>query len=409
MTAATAASTATPPASDTLKQRAAAAADAAADRAAASDAPAYMRSVDVDENIAEVRKLSMGNSSFRSNWHNDPNAPKDWSAHLLTVLDLWPLADDAAYVDPKAPVPYLSPLTHLRWALFRAAPPFLIQYAISYIFNDVLYKDGGSPVSQAGINKWAAIPFYMLFYYFLGLQIIWRCRDLGAKYGYFDSATPRDQIPDAMGGKVAASLLLTVGQRVFMEVMTTWDSDAKPSIGWQLPVQMAVYAWTLDFYYYWYHRIMHESDSLWPFHRTHHLARHPNTLLTLFADDEQELFDMVGIPFLTWLTMSPIPLLRLNFYEWWFCNAMVTVVEIFGHAGVRMYFTAFQAFPFLLQPLEMDITMEDHDIHHRRGWKHSGNYGKQTRMWDRIFGTVIPRDEGPNENIDRNLLVEMPW
>lgn len=72
-----------------------------------------------------------------------------------------------------------------------------------------------------------------------------------------------------------------------------------------------------------------------------------------------------------------------------------------------MYFTASQAFPHLLQYFNMDIAIEDHDIHHRRGWKNSGNYGKQTRIWDRIFGTVLPRDEGENANIDTNNRVAL--
>lgn len=74
-----------------------------------------------------------------------------------------------------------------------------------------------------------------------------------------------------------------------------------------------------------------------------------------------------------------------------------------------MYFTAPQAFPFLLQKLGMDITLEDHDIHHRSSYRgRGGNYGKQTRIWDRVFGTVEDRVEGPNENIDKNLPVNLP-
>lgn len=31
-------------------------------------------------------------------------------------------------------------------------------------------------------------------------------------------------------------------------------------------------------------------------------------------------------------------------------------------------------------------------MHHRTGWKKSHNYGKQTRLWDQVFGTF--RKEG---------------
>ena len=36
--------------------------------------------------------------------------------------------------------------------------------------------------------------------------------------------------------------------------------------------------------------------------------------------------------------------------------------------------------------------MEDHDLHHRFG-KSGRNYGKQTRIFDRIFGTIGERIE----------------
>lgn len=66
-----------------------------------------------------------------------------------------------------------------------------------------------------------------------------------------------------------------------------------------------------------------------------------------------------------------------------------------------MYFTSPQSFPFLLSLFNAEISLEDHDLHHRNGHRGlGGNYGKQTRMWDRLFGTVNERIEGPNSNLD---------
>lgn len=366
-------------------------------------------STDPVPDAGKANAPSVGNTSFKSHWRDNPSAKRDAVIWLIDFLDAWPLPNEHPAVPTGAPVPYLSPLTFFRWSFLRTFIPIALQWGFSYLLNDVIYAGQTSPWPLAGWGPWFAGVWYVLWYYLIGVDTIRSCRELGARYGFFDSSVPRDEIPDAMRGRVAASVLLTVVQRTFMEITTAYDTNAKPSVRWQLPIQMAVYTWTLDFYYYWYHRVMHESNTLWPYHRTHHLSRHPNTFLTLFADDEQELFDMVGIPFLTYLTMCCFDFLKPNFYEWWCCNIMVTVVELVGHAGVRMYFTASQAFPFLLQRFDMDIALEDHDIHHRRGWKGSGNYGKQTRIWDKIFGTVLPRDEGPNTNIDKNLPVVMPW
>ena len=46
----------------------------------------------------------------------------------------------------------------------------------------------------------------------------------------------------------------------------------------------------------------------------------------------------------------------------------------------------------LLRPFKMELCIEDHDLHHRLG-KSGMNYGKQTRIFDRIFGTISRRVE----------------
>ena len=41
-----------------------------------------------------------------------------------------------------------------------------------------------------------------------------------------------------------------------------------------------------------------------------------------------------------------------------------------------------------------------YDLHHRHGYREATNYSKQTRLWDRLFGTDRPREELRHENID---------
>lgn len=55
---------------------------------------------------------------------------------------------------------------------------------------------------------------------------------------------------------------------------------------------------------------------------------------------------------------------------------------------------------YILQYFGMDLCLEDHDLHHRYGWKNSTNYGKQTMMWDTLLGTARERIECKADNID---------
>lgn len=61
---------------------------------------------------------------------------------------------------------------------------------------------------------------------------------------------------------------------------------------------------------------MREMDGLWRYRRTHHLTKHPNPLLTIYGDSEQEFFDILGISFMTYMTMKPMGF-PMGFYGWY--------------------------------------------------------------------------------------------
>jgi sterol desaturase/sphingolipid hydroxylase (fatty acid hydroxylase superfamily) len=70
---------------------------------------------------------------------------------------------------------------------------------------------------------------------------------------------------------------------------------------------------------------------------------------------------------------------------------MISSSEIFGHTGMR----ADWALPItgpILKHIGCELIIEDHDLHHRYG-KSGRNYGKQSRVWDVIFGTTTDREE----------------
>lgn len=63
---------------------------------------------------------------------------------------------------------------------------------------------------------------------------------------------------------------------------------------------------------------------------------------------------------------------------------------------------------WLLQFFDTDMVIEDHDLHHQRGWKKSYNYGKQTMVWDSLFGTRRERVEGLKGKVDYKQTAAMP-
>lgn len=294
-------------------------------------------------------------------------------------------------------VPHAPGWQFQRWVLLHAFIPIAIQQAYVTYF-------GRNP------SPLVAYVFYTFSLKLIAIRQLHVLRRLGQRYGFFDGdAHERDGVPDVGIWRTLRSLLSVMAVRPMIGIILAYCPELPPSsIRWSwLPLEVGFYAIVLDFWFYWYHRLMHATGSLWKFHRTHHLTKHPNPLLTSYADSEQEFFDIVGIPLMAYGTMKLLGF-PMGFYEWWVCSQFVIFTELLGHSGLRMEATAVSPLSWLLRILDLELVIEDHDLHHRKGWKKSHNYGKQTRVWDRIFGTTYPRVEGYKENIDYVNTVQIP-
>ncbi|KAB8213548.1 hypothetical protein BDV33DRAFT_196850 [Aspergillus novoparasiticus] len=207
--------------------------------------------------------------------------------------------------------------------------------------------------------------YNVAFQVFLSL-LLRSIRQLRHTYGFLDGdKLERDGIPDVAVRKAFMSILLVSIGRPLMTVPLAYRVDETPSlISWKfLPLEA----------------IMHEVDCLWRYHRTYHLNKHPNPLLAIYADHKQEFFDIWGIPLMTYFTMR-LKGLPMGYYEWYICQQYVVFSEVAGHSGLRLYAPTPNLASWVMKLFDVDEAIEDHDLHHRRGWKHSFNYGKQTRI-----------------------------
>ncbi|KAH8809294.1 hypothetical protein F5884DRAFT_753779 [Xylogone sp. PMI_703] len=344
--------------------------------------------------------------SMKSTWRTADKST--WGMHhrLINYLNAYPVSlDQEIPVHPKQdPVPHLPQWSQHLWVLFYSAIPLIIHQAL------LLYP---------GLHGKLSRPVVFLLYFTSFNAILVReihiLRRLGHIHGFLDGDThERDGIPDVGVSKVVASLYKTTGSRLVLATLLAYNPQVSPLTAmshWQwwavLSLEIGLYGIVLDFWFYWYHRAMHDLDGLWHFHRTHHLTKHPNMTLAAYADHEQEFFDMVGVPFMTYLTLHALGL-PLGFYEWWICHQYIAYTEVFGHSGLRVHLTAPSTLGWLLGMFDAEIAIEDHDLHHRKGWRKSHNYGKQTRLWDRIFGTCCDRIESVDENVDYVNQAHMP-
>lgn len=318
---------------------------------------------------------------------------------MYEIFDLHPtdLSKEVPVHSKTDKVPYLNDWYQHRWILIHAFIPIALQHLY------VLY-------TGRNLSAWQAVALYSVAFKLNAIRELHILRNLGHKTGFLDGDVhERDGVPDVGVFKVFKSLISTSTVRPIFTVFLAYSVQRAPSTMnfiW-LPIETGCYGIILDFWFYWYHRMMHDVGGLWQFHRTHHLTKHPNPLLTLYADTEQELFDIAGIPLITYFSMKFMGF-PMGFYEWWICHQYIVFAELAGHSGLRIVATPPNPFNWLLRAFGAELIIEDHDLHHRKGWKSSSNYGKQTRLWDRVFGTCRERVECYEHNIDRDNQIIFP-
>ncbi|KAL3603100.1 hypothetical protein FPOAC2_07417 [Fusarium poae] len=343
--------------------------------------------------------------SIKSTWPLGNKSEWGVSHHIIHALNTYPIGpgEDVPVHKKTDKMPYFSQWQNHVWVLLHAFAPIAIHQALlSCAHQDALHP----------------VPVFLLYFATFSWTVVREvkaARKLGHQYGFLDGDShERDGIPDVGVDKVVTSLWKTTGSRILLATCISYKTGQSPlsvMSDWSwwvwLYLQIGLYGIILDFWFYVYHRAMHDIDSLWKYHRTHHLTKHPNTLLAAYADHEQEFFDMVGVPFLTWATFQCLGI-PLGFYEWWVCHQYIAFTEVLGHSGLRVCGMPPSTLNWLLQLVGAELVIEDHDLHHRKGYRKSHNYGKQTRVWDKLFGTCHDRIEATKDNVDWDQSVWFP-
>lgn len=337
--------------------------------------------------------------SIKSTWRQKDRS--EWGVFhwFYEIFSIHPsdLNRDVPVHQKSDAVPFLNDFYQHRFILAHAFIPI----ALHHLY--VVY-------TGHNLTAWQAVLLYSAAFKIKAIRELNILRELGHKTGFLDGDVhERDGVPDTSVFKVLKSLIATSTFRPIFTIFLSYSVSQTPSTMnfYWLFLEIGLYGIILDFWFYWYHRLMHDVDGLWKFHRTHHLTKHPNPLLTLYADFEQELFDIAGIPVITYFTMKFMGL-PMGFYEWWVCHQYVVFAELAGHSGLRIVATPPNPFNFILRFFKAELIIEDHDLHHRKGWKSSANYGKQTRLWDRIFGTCRERVECYEKNVDWDNKISLP-
>ena len=322
--------------------------------------------------------------AFGDSWKFEPRDKLGYYQRAL--LDrgvLFPSSREADLPRPKGKVPAYPLWRQHLWLFPRVLALVLGRYVFMKLTGWTVH-----PVVMYAVVVLYNMTVYRAFYRLL--------HSLVRRHGYLDGEMERDSATPGMAKRVVTEFRQAMLIRPLMVLALSYDRTALPSIGWWLPVQLCIFTMLVDFFYYWVHRLTHESDMLWSLHRRHHTTKHPTAYLLAFADEPQELFDLLGSPVLAYMLF---PLSFDTLYIW---SVYFGTIEIMGHAGLRMYYPTALTGPFM-RPIHCEGVVEDHDLHHRFGWRDSCNYGKQCMFWDAMFGKMGKRLETYDANVDWSM------
>ena len=153
------------------------------------------------------------------------------------------------------------------------------------------------------------------------------------------------------------------------------------------------WAWILmffleDFFYYWFHRISHESRFFWASHVIHHSSQKYNLSTAL-----RQTWSGSFISFIFWL---PLPLLGFHpvmilaqmsislIYQYWIHTELI-------HKMPKWFEVIFN-------------TPSHHRVHHGSNPQYlDRNHAGILIIWDRIFGTFEPEIEKPVYGLVTNI------
>lgn len=332
-----------------------------------------------------------------STWRDQDPSAWNWKQRIIADVDKFHNDNGDYPIFKKTdPIPWFTQWSANRWVLTHSAWPILLQWAYVRVTGQSLHPIGS----------------FVL--YVLAMQVnlmaqVDALRRLATKTGFLDGDKhSRDKVPDIGVDKLFIAMPVFAICRPGFSVLFAYRASEPIRITAWLPVELFLYSIVLDLFFYIYHRATHEIDGLWRYHRTHHLTKHPTPILTGYADHEQEAIEIAVIPLLTYFSLKLMGF-PMTFYDWWICSQYIVFAEAFGHSGLRVMSIAGGPAALILRLVNAELALEDHDLHHRQGWRKSGNYGKQTRVWDRIFGTCLPRVESRWANVDYANTVSMPW
>ncbi|GAM28354.1 hypothetical protein SAMD00019534_115300 [Acytostelium subglobosum LB1] len=233
----------------------------------------------------------------------------------------------------------------------------------NYIFEDIEFYDY--------IND--CVPYFIGFFLLENLlSIILKKKDLYLFKDSFSSLSTG--LSTIIWEKIVPSTFLASIE--FVIVLYIWRYHRLIDIAEDNKIASIICFLSVDFGYYWFHRLAHEVNYMWATHVTHHSSEKYNLTTAL----RQSVFQI----YTSWVFYLPLGLF-IPPQMYMFHKQFNTIYQYWIHTK----------YIGKLGPLEWIInTPSHHRVHHARNPRYiDRNYAGTLIIWDRMFGTFIEEEE----------------
>ena len=254
--------------------------------------------------------------------------------------------------------------------------------------------DPSIPLSVEIVLKTIAIAFFVTLanYFMLTLPAYYYCKK------HSGTEAVRLQQGNPFRGQIRHEILWSLSTIAIYAVFTTlvavaWRLGAFPKFYVDplehglayLLFSVALVILVQDAYFYFAHRLLH-TRKLIRYHGVHHRSKVPTPFVMYAFHPVEALVHFVRLPLM--MLLFPVCPLVLIFTE----GLVSNVINVYSHLNHE---------PRFLRHLRRlhgwtSATSVYHDLHHERV---RGNYGFYLKVWDRMFGTLIPDTEARIEAV----------
>lgn len=223
-----------------------------------------------------------------------------------------------------------------------------------------------------------AIPVFFLL---IGLEVLISYLKKSKLYGFSDSVT---NISCGITQQVIGVLFKAVLILFYWYIYNHWRLFEMPNT---VIVWVTLFV-AIDFFYYWFHRTVHEVNIFWGTHIVHHQSEEYNLTVAL----RQSIFQS----FISTFFYLPLALMGFHPATFLMLNSFQTLYQFWIHTKLIDKMPSW--FEFFLN------TPSHHRVHHGRNPKYiDKNHGGTLIIFDRMFGTFQLEEETVVYGVTKNL------